>query len=127
MRGLEQFAEVRHLNLETYRKSGEGVRTPLWFVESGGKLYVRTPKTTGKVKRLRNNPRVRFAPCDRSGNPLGEWVEGEAGFVGDEAKAHEINERVKRKYGLLKRGMDLFNRLRGNRGNIATIELRPRP
>ena len=49
------------LNLETFRKNGEGVRTPVWFAADpatdirsrGAKLYIYTIENTGKVKRVR--------------------------------------------------------------------------
>jgi PPOX class probable F420-dependent enzyme len=79
----------KYMNLETFKKSGEGVRTPIWFaadpsnkVDSGAaKLYVYTVGNTGKVKRIRNNPRVRIAPCDMRGKVLGEWVDARAEIV----------------------------------------------
>lgn len=98
----------------------------MWFVEEDGKLYVRTPRTAGKVRRIRNNPEVGVAPCDWGGGVRGDWVRAEARLVEDEKEAYEINERVRQKYGLLKRVMDLMNLLRGNRGNMVTIELRLR-
>ncbi len=66
---LERFRDRKCLNLETYRKSGEGVRTPLWFVEENGVLYAETLSETGKVKRLRREPRVRLVPSDQRGEP----------------------------------------------------------
>lgn len=62
------FSRHKYISLETYRRSGEGVRTPVWFVESGNRLYVSTPASTGKIKRLRNNPKVKVAICDIRGN-----------------------------------------------------------
>ena len=66
---LVQFSGRKYLNLVTYRRSGTAVPTPMWFVEEGGVLYVRTPAKSGKVKRLRNNPRVRVVPSDGRGGP----------------------------------------------------------
>jgi PPOX class probable F420-dependent enzyme len=71
------------LNLETFRKNGAGVRTPVWFAadpttdirSKDAKLYIYTVENTGKVKRVRNNPRVRVAPCNRTGKLEGEWRE----------------------------------------------------
>ena len=88
------FANHKYLNLETFKKSGQGVRTPIWFaadpsasLDSGAaKLYVYTTGDTGKVKRIRNNPRVRIAPCDMRGRLLGEWVDARSEIVtGQEA------------------------------------------
>jgi uncharacterized protein len=77
----EQFSGEKYLNLETYRRNGEGVRTPVWFAEESGVMYTRTFEKTGKVKRLRREPRVRTVPCDAHGNPEGEWIDGEGRIV----------------------------------------------
>ena len=104
---LAQFSNRKYLNLVTYRRSGAAVPTPLWFVEEGGVLYVRTPAGSGKVKRLRNNPRVRVAPSDGRGNPKGAWIEGRARIVVDGAEAVRANRLVYRKYGWRKRLIEL--------------------
>jgi len=103
--GLDQFRKRSYLNLETYRKNGQAVPTPVWFVQDGGLLYVRTFASSGKVKRVRNNSRVRVVPCDYRGKPRGEWVEGQAQLV-DEPEAERINQLLKKKYGLVKAFFD---------------------
>lgn len=60
-----------YLSLTTFRKSGVPVATPIWFAESGGKLYVMTRSDSGKYKRIRNNPQVRIAPCTMRGKVTG--------------------------------------------------------
>jgi hypothetical protein len=67
--------------LTTFRKSGVGVPTPVWFVQDGDRLVFTTSQETGKAKRLRNNPRVTLAPCTYSGKPLGATLEGKARFL----------------------------------------------
>ena len=92
--GFAAFAKHKYLSLETFRKNGEAVRTPVWFAADpcskldsrDAKLYVYSTGDSGKVKRARNNPRVRVAPCDLRGKLLGEWVDGKAQILtGDEA------------------------------------------
>ncbi|MCB9113344.1 MAG: PPOX class F420-dependent oxidoreductase [Caldilineaceae bacterium] len=76
-----QFKEIgnpTYIALETFRKSGEGVVTPVWVVAEGGKLYVWTVGDSGKVKRIRNNGRVHIAVSDSRGTPKSEWVEATA-------------------------------------------------
>ena len=53
---LAQFANQQFINVETFRKNGQGVQTPVWFVEDKGTLYVRTVENSFKVKRIRNTP-----------------------------------------------------------------------
>ena len=64
---LAPFANQKYISLETYRKNGQAVRTPVWFADSDGQLYVYTLADAGKAKRLRNDPRARIAPCDMRG------------------------------------------------------------
>ena len=52
---LAPFAGQKYLNLESYRKNGQAVQTPLWFVEENGVLYVYSLADAWKVKRVRNN------------------------------------------------------------------------
>ncbi len=118
---LAQFQGHKYLNLETFRRNGQGVGTPLWFVESDGQLYVRTPESFGKVKRIRNNPRVRVVPSDMRGNPLGAWVESTAYFV-EGPEADRINELIKKKYGLIKALLDFGSRLRKRRSVVIGIK-----
>jgi PPOX class probable F420-dependent enzyme len=88
------FNGHKYLSLETFKKTGEAVRTPVWFApdpaapldSSAAKIFIYTIGDTGKVKRMRNNPRVKIAPCDMRGNILGPWVYARAEFVtGEEA------------------------------------------
>ena len=96
------FEGQKYLSLETFRKNGVGVRTPIWFAAetAGGEaavLYIYTIGETGKVKRIRNNPRVRVAPCDMRGNVTGEFVEARAEILSGDAAAHGV-ELLNRKY-----------------------------
>src|ERR1700723_3032163 len=61
----------KYISLTTFRKTGAGVATPVWFGEEGGKLYVMTRSDMGKAKRIRNNPQVRLAPCTIRGKVTG--------------------------------------------------------
>jgi uncharacterized protein len=92
--GFAAFRDHRYISLETFKKSGEGVKTPVWFAADPGsdlagdqaRLYMYTIGNTGKVRRIRNNPRVKIAPCTLKGVPLGEWADASAEIVtGDES------------------------------------------
>ncbi len=67
--------------LTTFGKSSVGVPTAMWFAHEQGKLYMVTGRTSGKIKRIRNNSRVLLAPCDLMGKVLGPEIE---------ASAHEL-------------------------------------
>jgi PPOX class probable F420-dependent enzyme len=117
---LAQFANQQFINVETFRKNGQGVQTPVWFVEDGDTLYVRTVDGSGKVKRIRNNPRVRVTPCDVGGKPKGEWVEGQARFASaDESK--KVNGLLTRKYGLMKVMFELMGTFQGRKYTVIAI------
>jgi len=61
------IGDERFVSLTTFRKSGVPVSTAVWIALDGDDLVVTTPATSGKVKRLRNSPRVELRPCDRMG------------------------------------------------------------
>jgi len=119
---MEQFERQSYLNLETFKRTGQGVRTPVWFVADGAALYVRTGAESWKVKRVRGNPRVRVVPSDAQGRPLGEWVEAEARLV-DGAEADRASRLAGRKYGAMKLAFDLLHRLRGERWATIRVDL----
>ena len=87
--GFAAFRDHKYLNLETFKKSGEGIRTPVWFAADpssdlagdGALLYIYTIGNTGKVKRIRNNGHVKVAPCTVKGVLLGEFVDAKAEIV----------------------------------------------
>jgi PPOX class probable F420-dependent enzyme len=70
--------DQKYLSLASFRKNGAAVLTPLWFAEQEGRLYVMTRSDSGKMKRIRNNPRVRVAPCTMRGRVTGPWAEARA-------------------------------------------------
>ena len=95
---IEYLSDLKYINLETFRKNGDGVKTPVWFVTTNDQIYVITRESTGKVKRLAKNSQVNLAPCSFKGNIQGEWLSGTTSLVtGDEAK-NAIKLR-KKKYG----------------------------
>ena len=119
---LSQFADEKYLNLESYRKTGQTVATPVWFAEDGALLYIYSLADAGKVKRIRNNPRVRVTPCDMRGKLKGEWVEARARIVqgAEAAKGHRLLDQ---KYGLLKKIGNLFSKLMKRERVVIAIEL----
>ena len=118
---LTQFAARSYLNLESYRRTGAPVRTPLWFAEEEGVLYVYSVADSGKVKRIRNHPKVRVVPSDIKGNPKGEWLEARAEVL-DEAGAARGHRLLRQKYWT-KRVMDFFGRLAGRRHAVMAIRI----
>ena len=68
----------RYISLATFRKTGVALYPPIWFAEEGDRLYLMTNSKLGKVKRLRNNARVKIAPCTIRGKITGPEFEGTA-------------------------------------------------
>jgi uncharacterized protein len=108
---LSQFAGCRYISLETYRRTGTPVRTPVWFVEQEKELMFSTMAASGKAKRMRQNRRVRVAPCDARGNVKGEWKEGTARSLQDE-EARQVDRMLDGKYGWQRNLIRLLTRLR---------------
>ena len=118
---LAPFANQKYISLETYRKNGQAVRTPVWFAESDGQLYVYTLADAGKAKRLRNNPRASIAPCDMRGRVTGEWADAEARFVQGE-EATRANALLDYKYWM-KRFFNLTSKLRRTPRVVIALKL----
>lgn len=121
---LAQFERAKYISLETFRKSGVGVKTPVWFAQKPGQLmyYVYSEADSGKVKRIRNNSKVRIAPCDIRGQVKGEWVEAWARICsGDEVELGQ--QLLRQKYGWQKRIGDFFSRLLGHKQAVLVIEI----
>jgi PPOX class probable F420-dependent enzyme len=116
MTGLNDFADQRYLSLETFRRSGEGVRTPVWFAAASHpdgdlRLYVYSGADAGKTKRITRSAAVRIAPCTVRGTITGAWVEARASVVTDDEFDRGM-QLLNRKYWPWKSMLDLLSRLR---------------
>jgi len=119
---INSFEKQQFMNVETYRKTGVAVQTPVWFVVVNGELCFTTETRSGKVKRLRRNPKVRVAPCKVNGELLGDWHDGTARFLsGDEILV--VEKMFSRKYGLQKYWFDLLGRLQRRERLFIAIQL----
>jgi uncharacterized protein len=87
----------KYLSITSYRRDGTAVATPVWFIESDGRLLVQTGAQSGKVKRIRRNPAVRIASCSASGRLRGEQVPAVAELLPD-TEAGQTEQLIKRKY-----------------------------
>jgi PPOX class probable F420-dependent enzyme len=126
---LQQFQGQRFLNLETFRRNGEPVRTPVGFVQDGDSLVIRTEANSGKVKRIRNDNHVRIVPSTGRGEPLGEWVDATATIL-DESASTQARQKIIAKYGLIWRLIEwrvaIGNRL-GRRQGAGWVSIRLTP
>ena len=119
---LVHLSKHKYISIETYRKNGTGVRTPIWFVVNQGLIYFRTDANSGKVKRIRNNPHVKIAPCNMSGNVEGDWYEGKAKFS-DQAESAIAFSLINKKYGLLTTFIRLLNKIRNTKPLVISLTL----
>jgi uncharacterized protein len=93
------IAGQKYISLTTFKKDGTPVRTPVWFGERDGRLYVITRNDSWKYKRIRNNPQVQVAPCSIRDKVTGPDFSGLARILPPEdwKAAHKL---IKQKYWL---------------------------
>lgn len=118
---LAQFDSAKYISIETFKRNGQGVKTPVWFVRHGDALYFYTEADSWKVKRVRNNPRVRVAVCDIRGHVKGDWLDGTATFVDGEER-RGADSLLDQKY-FLKRVFNLLARLHRHTRAMIKVEV----
>ena len=123
MNSVDQFNKKQYLNLETFRKNGVSMKTPVWFVQEGNSMYVQTGANSGKVKRIRNNGRVNVTPCRMDGTPTGTWVLANAREITDPEISKTVNRLLDKKYGLMKKMFSLGSSRQPRQDTILEIIL----
>ena len=120
---LDALARSSYVSIESYRKNGNAVSTPVWIVADGDKLFCWTLGNSGKAKRIRAQPRVRLAPCDATGKIGGAWIvaDGRVLDCPDDIKAQA--RRMSRKYGLKFLPFRLLPYLRGTKPVVIEFRL----
>ncbi len=98
---LKAFEKQQYLNLETFRKSGQGVKTPVWFAQEGEVLYIWTQADSGKAKRARNVADVNIAPCKADGALLGDWQSATVSRDDSPEAVKKVRGLFTQKYGLM--------------------------
>lgn len=95
------FVQEDFLCLQTLRDNGEKIATVVWSVELDGKIWIRTAKSTGKIRRIRKNSEIFAAACEGDGTLLSQ----EEPFVGvlstDSSIGTRVDELLRLKYGAL--------------------------
>ena len=93
----------------TVKRSGDAVPSPVLFALKNGKVVFRTDASVGKVKRIRNNPRVLVGPCNFRGKPSGPLAAGRARLLAGE-EAEQARRALRASYtipmGVLESGLD---------------------
>ncbi|MGI8858900.1 MAG: PPOX class F420-dependent oxidoreductase [Rubrobacteraceae bacterium] len=113
MKTLEPFVRQWATLLTTYRRDGTPVGTPVSIVVEGDHAYFRTWATSGKMKRIRNNPEVEVAPSTALGKQTGPAIWGRVRLLkGDEAT--HAARLLSRKHPVMQRFLvPMAHRLRG--------------
>jgi uncharacterized protein len=102
-RGFDHLDGRSYCLVVTYKRSGEGVPTPVWFgVDDAGRLYFRTYAPSAKLRRIRSEPRVRVAPATVRGKPLGPAAPGTARVLTKDEEPH-AEETIQSNYALFRR------------------------
>ena len=118
------MGDPKYIALETFRKSGEGVKTPVWTVAQDGKLLVWTQGDSWKVKRARNNRQVRVAKCDMRGNTEGPWVEGVVASISDDREQKRaMRGHLRRKYPFMFSILSFIAALRRENSGRVVVEI----
>ena len=121
-KNLETFEKAKYINIQTYKKTGQPISTPVWFIIKDNKIFFRTSHNSGKIKRIRNNNNVKFALCDIRGKIKGEWYEGIAKIEND--SDNSILFRINKKYGLSSRLMKIFYKIK--KIDIVILSIEPK-
>jgi PPOX class probable F420-dependent enzyme len=125
-----EIAESPFVSLGTFRRTGVVVATPVRIAPDGAELVVTSERATGKIKRLRNNPRVTLQRCSRMGRiePDAVTVIGTARLIGSDAD-EAANRALAGKYGFQFRaflGVERFvRRLQRKPGERVIIRILP--
>ncbi|NUS13232.1 MAG: PPOX class F420-dependent oxidoreductase [Streptomyces sp.] len=95
----------KYVSVTTFRRDGTPVPTPVWYALGDGELVFWTGAGSGKVKRIRNNPRVELAPCNARGRvaPGAPTFEGTARLLDEPGKA-AARRLLARRYALVRLG-----------------------
>jgi PPOX class probable F420-dependent enzyme len=132
------LASAKYVALTTFRRTGVGVTTPVWFdpsLDDPTRFAVITVDDTGKTKRLAHTERVELQACDLRGRvaPGAPTFRGTARVVRDAEGVASVRRAVVAKYGLPARFSDLTDSLgsrvglkRAARAGIL-VEVEPAP
>lgn len=97
------LSDEKYIRVTTFKRDGTAVSTPTWVVAlDDGRIGFYTSSTSGKAKRLRNDPKVVVQPSDSRGRatPGTSPVDGTAEVVTGPAR-DAIYDKVVAKYGFM--------------------------
>ncbi|MBW2293121.1 MAG: PPOX class F420-dependent oxidoreductase [Deltaproteobacteria bacterium] len=116
-------AKARYISLETFKRDGNGVKTPVWCAPLDDDIVVFSEARAFKVKRLRRDAKICVAPCDIRGKVLGEWCSGTGEIVESDAEQARAYDALHEKYGWQMWMADFFSTLSGRIKGRAVLKL----
>lgn len=96
-RTFSSLGGKKYILLTTFRRNGDAVATPIWFVMEGDRLLAFTGAQTGKAKRIRLNGRVNVAACNFRGDVRGPVIDGTARILPAD-QLNDVLRLIRRKY-----------------------------
>lgn len=122
---LTQLQKGKIISLKTYRKNGEGVASPLWFVEENLKFVVWTGADSFKVRRIKNNSEVQIASSNMSGKTKSNFIDAEARILTTD-EIESIIMLFRKKYRIFRAFNYLKNRKKEESEKQVYIEITPK-
>ncbi len=103
MKAPQWLVDAQYIDLVTYRKNGSPVSTPVWFaIDEADRLVVYADGASGKIKRIRNSPKVAVAACTMKGKQVSPEIPATAELLAD-SQGPVVHRLLDRKYGWKKR------------------------
>lgn len=126
---FDELAHAKYVRLTTFRRDGTPVATPVWFALGDGALYAWTDERTGKVKRVRNEPRVTVGPCNGRGTPTGPAYAARARVLAadDGRRAYALLKARYRSAAVVYGAIGLLSRLTRRGRGFVGIAVEPAP
>lgn len=118
---FDKISNEKYINLQTQRKNGNLVSTPVWFVIKDNEIFIRSAQKSGKIKRIRNNKNIKIAICDIKGKIKGEIYEAIANFEFT-SDYKEINSLFDKKYGIIASLLKIFYKIK--KINLTIVSLK---
>ena len=120
---LVELARHKTISLETRKRDGSWVATPVSLATTGDRLFFKSYRQSGKAKRLRNFSEVRAAPCTVMGKVTGAALAGEARLL-DETGSRTARALLRRRHPVLHGVLvPLFHRAKGYRTQFYELTL----
>lgn len=119
-RSFKALEGHKYINLITFRRSGEPVSTTVWFALVDDSVFITTPPNSGKMKRIRNEPRVVLTPSNAWGRLRSDNVEGVARII-DGTAPERAALALRKKYRL---GLAIFHLFGKRHVGRVTLEVR---